>query len=318
MTEEQQKFFNFFKKEEGFVPADKDSYKVYKKYEQYSFLQEMTPVIITTWSFATNGVYKIIKGYLCTVFFFNERTPYWTIHRPKEEERECSLKEIIDELYALSQKAGLPSFCIRFIEERFLSEFESIKGYTVNTEFNRDDCDYIYPNKDFLILSGKINGDKRSRIKKYIEQENNMRFVPITNDNINICLNIEKHWCGEKDCKLCESYAGCEKIAMEAMVDIFDENIFIGYILYENDEPNGYIISQIMNETITHVYYGKSNVVDCFAYCIYWVSKKYNDDSLYLNLNEDMGHKGIRMFKSHLGKYELWNNYICTFEKKLQ
>jgi hypothetical protein len=313
MNDQQRKTRDFFLRK-GFLPADKTSYPVYKKYEQYSMFQEMSATIITTWAVVYNGLYKVINGCLCSVFFYEGKEVYFTVHRPPEPE-EASLREIIDTLWDLARKVELPFLQIKFIEDRYLPEFQAIEGYEVKTGYNRDDCDYVYRNQDIIELEGKINYNKRKRLNKCFK-DNRISFKNITNQNIGVCLDIEEYWCHEKDCRYCESFSGCEKIAIETMAEIFDEKIYTGFILYIDDVPSGYAIGEVINEKIAFGYFGKALNQDHFVYCMYMLSKDGYNAAECVNCNEDMGNMGIRMFKSHLGLYTLWNKYICTFEKK--
>ena len=49
---------------------------------------------------------------------------------------------------------------------------------------------------------------------------------------------------------------------------------------------------------------------------VYMITKTYFSDIEYINLDSDVGNPGLRMFKTHLGVYELWRKYICTYRKK--
>jgi hypothetical protein len=43
--------------------------------------------------------------------------------------------------------------------------------------------------------------------------------------------------------------------------------------------------------------------------------KEYLTGVEYMNMSEDMGHTGLRQFKSHLSVHEFWRKYICTYTK---
>jgi hypothetical protein len=312
MCEKTDKAYDFFLKR-GFVPANAESYHVFKEYEQCSVLQEMTATIIAAWSFKYNGLYKILHGYLCSVYFYEGKPVYFALHRPQGEVG-YSLQQIIDILYDLSIEAGLPFLQIKFIEDRFLMEFEEIKGYQIKTEYFDDDNEYAYRTKDLIELSGGINLNKRSRLKKFLNNEH-VALRPLTCENIHICFEIEKEWCLHKQCSYCESFSGCEKKAMEIMGDIFDNRIYNGLIGYYDDIPVGYVICEKRNKGISYLYFGKANIKDYFVYLIYMMVQTYLMDAEYMNMNEDMGNMGLRTFKKHLSTHDLWRKNICTFTK---
>jgi hypothetical protein len=313
MDRETRTFYEFFR-QQGFLPVDRDSYALFKSYDQYSMFQEMGATIITTWSFAYHGLYKIIHGYLCSGYFYEGKPVYFTVHRPPEP-REYSLQGIIDMLYGLSLEARLPFLQVKFIEDRYLPEFEALKGYAIQTEFHDDDGEYAYRIEDFLNLEGGINETKRRRLKKFFTQTN-ISLHQITRENIGVCHEIESQWCGDKECSYCESFSGCEKNAMEIMVHIFDERIYKGVLLYCDDIPIGYGIGEIINEKLAFVYFGKSTRQNGWLYILYMMVKTLLHRVEYMNFNEDMGHPGLREFKTHLGVYAHWRKYSCTFVEK--
>jgi hypothetical protein len=311
------KAYQFFR-QEGFLPINKESYALFKSYAQYSELQEMSAVMLTTWSFVNNGLYKVIHGYLCGVYFYKERPVNFTVHRSSEDGAAgCSLRELVDMLYGLSVKAGLPFFQIKFIEERFLPEFEAIQGYEIKTEFREEDSEYVYRMQDFIELNGKINLNKRKRLNKCFK-EADLSFRPISGENIDACLEIQKEWCRGRDCSYCESFAGCEKKALEIMVALFDERFHSGLLLYQGDSLLGYCICEIINEKTAFAYFGKSLHESGLLYILYTISKTLLDRVEYINLDEDMGEAGIRLFKRHLGAYFNQRRYMCTFIKECE
>ncbi|GHV05803.1 hypothetical protein FACS189485_13350 [Spirochaetia bacterium] len=305
--------YRYFR-QQGFCPADRDSFPVYKQYEQASGLQEMSAAIIASWSFVYHGLYKIIAGYLCGVYFYEGKPVYFTIHRPSEEPA-CSLNQIIDMLYRFSREAGLPFLQIKFIDEAYLGEYQGAKGYRVNTERRDSDDEYVYRVQDLLELSGPVNFYKRKRLKRCTDRAD-ISLQPMTNENVHICMEIEEEWCRGKDCTYCASFGGCEKKALEIMIDLFDDHVHKGLFLFQDDKPAGYIICEKISDKLAFLYFGKANMEGYFVYLIYTMFKTCLPDVEYMNLNEDMGSPGLRLFKSHLSAYELWPKYICTYTKE--
>jgi hypothetical protein len=302
---------------QGFLPANAGSYSLFREYENCSVLQEMSATIIAAWSFAYNGLYKKIMGWLCSVYFYEGKPVYFALHRPGEAsaEKPCPLQEIIDTLFALCGQAGLPFLQVKFIEERLLEEFKAIKGYEITAEYFEDDSEYAYKVTSLLELSGTVNFYKRKRLKKcFNDPRVSVRLM--TKENIHLCAEIEEEWCKQQDCSSCGSFSGCEQKAMEIMMDIFDDSIYTGLFMYLDEKPEGYVICEKRNDELSYLYFGKANIPDYFVYLIYVMFKDYLSDVRYMNMNEDMGHAGLRMFKRHLSAYEHWKKYICTYKKK--
>jgi hypothetical protein len=311
MTEQQVNAYNFFKKQ-GFLKADKESYSVYKNYSQYSDLQEMSAMIVSAWSKAYNGLYSIINGCLCSIYFHKEEQPYFIIHRPVG--KETALQGVIDILYDMAMEASLPEMQVKLIEERYIKEYEAVSGYNIKTEFNENDNEYAYKIKDLLELTGTVNFYKRKRLKNFFE-EPLFSIRPITNETIDICSQIQENWCRHVDCVECKSYTGCEKEAIEIVISIFDDAVHSGIFLYYDENPVGFIICEKINNRIGYLYFGKANKHDGFIYLIYMMFKDYISGIEYMNMAEDLGDSGLRTFKRKLSAHELWKRYICTFSR---
>jgi hypothetical protein len=313
MTEQHHKAHTYFK-EQGFLPVTVETYPELKVYEGESVLAEMSATITTVWAVSYHELYKIIQGYLCTVWFFEGTPVFFEIRRPQSRAVPYSLQEIVDTLYELSVEAGLPFLQIYAIEERFLGEYESLKGYYIKTEYSDDHSEYVYKTDDLLELSGAVNFYKRKRIKKCVAMSN-ISARPLTGKNIYTCLAIQEAWCRNQECSFCRSFAGCEKQALELMTTLFEEHIYKGLLLYQDDLPVGYVICEKRDNKVVFLYFGKATVPDFFVYLIYMIVKIHFSDVEYLNINEDMGNKGLRQFKAHLSTHELWRKYLCTFTK---
>ncbi|MDR2094221.1 MAG: phosphatidylglycerol lysyltransferase domain-containing protein [Treponema sp.] len=274
----------------------------------------MSAALISTWSFYYNGLCRTIDDFLVIVYFCDVLPVYFTVHRPSGGEPKGNLQRLVNTLYDLSRRGGLPFLQIRCIEERFLEEFEAVEGYAVKTEYRENDNEYAYRTEDFLDLKGTVNLNKRQRLTKLFKQ-GNISFRPITNKEAGLCLEIEDEWCRDKDCDFCASFMGCERKALENMVDIFDERFYKGLFLCCDGIPTGYGIGEIINPRTGIVYFAKSPMQNHFLYILYMITKTFFICLEYINLDSDVGNQGIRTFKRHLGVYELWRKYICTFTK---
>jgi hypothetical protein len=311
MTDQQHKAYEYFLKQ-GFLPVDKESYPVFKRYDgAESRLLETTATTCTIWGFAYNAIYTIIHGYLCSLWFNRNGTSHCMVQVTGETR---GLQQTIDTLYELYHEAGLPMLQIFAIEERFLKSYENIPGYDISTEYSDDWSEYAYRPQDILELSGSVNFYKRKRLKPYLNMPH-VSVYPITKENFHICFQIEEAWCRQQECSLCASFAGCAKKSLEIMADIFDEGVYKGILGYLNDVPVGYAICEQINEKIAILYFGKASITNFNVYLYYTVIKMYFSGVEYLNNGQDMGKAGLRIFKKHLSAHELWKKYLCTFTK---
>ncbi|GHT49191.1 hypothetical protein FACS1894102_3530 [Spirochaetia bacterium] len=313
LNEVQQHIYENLKKE-GFKPVNRDSYNIFKKFEGDNLLEERTATIITAWSPENHGLYKVIDGYLCALFFLKTKPEYFIVYRtPGTNE---NLQMIIDKLYCIAKNVGLPDLRIEAIENRFLKAYTTdITGYNIETFFNKNDSEYAYKIEDLTNLDGSINYYKRKRVNLYCDRED-VRLEPMTKQNVELVKEIEKKWCeASSDCDECRSYYGCEKHAIDEMVLFFDENIHTGLIGYEGDLPVAYIICERVNKNVSYTYFGKGIDDNFFVYIIYMLFKTYINDTDYMNIGEDLGEFGLRFFKRKLSLNELWERHCCIYKK---
>jgi hypothetical protein len=294
----------------GFFPAGTESYALFSRYEAGSMLQEKSAVIACTWALSSQALYTILEDWLCCVFFFAARPPYFILHRGASS---VPLQHIIDQLYALSQKSGLKEFRLECIEKGSLKEYLLIGGYEKKISCLEQDNEYAYKTKDLINLAGRHNYKKRNTCKKFSETAD-FSVVPLNKNNFSLCHDVEKNWCGEHDCGYCRSFYGCEKEALELMAEIFDENRHFGLVAAAEGKPVGYIICQKMNESLAFLYFGKGNMQQLYAYLIYKTFAEYIHAE-YMNISDDLGMKGLRIFKNELSRHELWPRYSCTYSK---
>jgi hypothetical protein len=262
-------------------------------------------------------LYKLIGGCLCAIYFHEAKPIYFTIHRSPGALSRTALARIIEILYGLCREAGLPFLQIRFVDEKYLADFEGIQGYRLETRRHPQDDEYVYRVEDLLELSGTVNFYKRKRIRRCSALEG-LSLRPLTRANAGECLIIEDAWCRGKDCVSCASFGGCEREALRNMVELFDERRQRGLLLYHGEERAGYVICERISEKLAFLYFGKAVIEGFFVFLIYRLftephTREYLEGLEYLNINEDMGSPGLRLFKSHLSAHELWPKYICTY-----
>jgi hypothetical protein len=142
----------------GFRPVGAESYALFSRYEDGNMLQEKSAVIACTWALSGRALYTIIEDWLCCVFFFEIRPPYFVLYRGGSS---VSLQHILDSLYRLSRKSGLKDFRVECIEKRVLKDYLLIDGYEKEVSFLEQDNEYAYKTKDLINLTGRLNYKKR-------------------------------------------------------------------------------------------------------------------------------------------------------------
>jgi hypothetical protein len=319
-----------------------ESYPLFRDFKGGSVLSELTPAVSTFWALSFNELYRVVDGWLVTVFFFDGMEPYFELQPPPDwcaggagsatatttaavtAIQRDRLRGLVETLYDLARGAGLPGLRLYAVEERFLEWFTGVPGFTVSAEYSDDHSEYVYTPAAIADLSGGINHKKHTHLNKFLDRPD-IALVPLNNDNRRLFLEVEREWCSSQDCGFCAAFAGCELRALEIMGDIYDDRYFRGLLAYVDDKLSGYLVWEQREEGRAYLHFGKGTIQNFFVYLIYLLARDNlgggpagsggAEGAGLLNINEDMGKEGLRRFKRHLGRYEQWRKYLCTYVK---
>ncbi|MDR2602230.1 MAG: phosphatidylglycerol lysyltransferase domain-containing protein [Spirochaetaceae bacterium] len=293
----------------GFVSIKPEDYDLFAEYEKDSQLIERTALNVISWIPEHNGLYKIIEGYLCCVFIYSQKPPFFTIYKPIKPGFDNLLDFIVDALFQITQNISGFEFQIRYIPEEHIEEYRKIQKFKSNIFYLDSEIEYVLNCDEFLSLKGGKNKNKSRRIKKFIN-DGAIAFLPVDRSNIGCCLEIEEKWCEGKNCAVCSSPNGCEKNAVVGMMNLFDEKKHCGLISTRDGVLTGYIIIEIRDETSAFMFFGKSLENNFFAYIIYETIKRCMTKAVFFNIDADLGIEGLRRFKSGLNPAIFRKKYV--------
>jgi hypothetical protein len=299
-------------KENHFLPAGRESHAIIKNFDSDNLLYELTPCLIVTWSGELEILYKIMDGFLCIANFYPDGDFSYYIIRPSSRH---NLQHIVDTLYGLTHKAGLNSLPVWNIEERCIDDYIRLDGYRMETRFNDNFSEYVYSADSLLDLNGESHYYKRKRVKMFMNKSN-VYVEDMNKENISRCLDIEKQWCGQQNCELCRSFAGCSKKSLEIMIDIFDGDSYQGLIGYVDKIPSGYLIFERPNKDLAYIHFIKSAIPNFSVYLYYIAVQRYLQNVRQINSGADLGKKGLQLFKKNMGEHILLKKIICNFIKE--
>jgi hypothetical protein len=270
---------------QGFSPIGRESYRIFKAYDTgLCQFHELTATVSTIWAFGFDAIYKIIDGFLCSVWFYRSGDVYFYIQRPPraipanggaDPAGACipglaagggsaadsgPLRRLIGILRALARGAGLDALRIWAVDETLLaalraamaepapsdSAAESAAGPADFTaECSDDYSEYVYRVADILEWNGGINLNKRNSLKRCFNTPG-VSLRPLTGDNFARCFEVEDEWCRHQDCDACRAFAGCARDSLKNMEEIFDPAIYGGLLLYVAGKPEGYAIWEVL------------------------------------------------------------------------
>jgi hypothetical protein len=304
----------------GFLPAGRESYAVFKKYDTgIRQFHELTATVSTIWAFGFSAVYRIIDGFLCSVWFYGGGDVYVYIQPPPEGSSPGKpLAGLVDTLYAAVRNAGLSGLKIWGVDDSLLAELREALGgtYKLESEYSAGFSEYVYRVRDILAWDGGINLNKRNSLKRCFNTPG-VSVRHLSGEGFPACFAVEDEWCRHQDCEACRAFAGCGRDALVNMKDIFDKGGYRGLVLYINNEPAGYAVWEVLGPSgnrTAYIYFAKANISN-FNVFLYWtMAKDYLDGVDYLNNGYDMGKPGLRGFKKHLSAHTMMGKYLCTVD----
>lgn len=177
---------------------------------------------------------------------------------------------------------------IEKLEELFPQKFEF--------EFDRDYCDYIYRVEDLTNLKGKKLHGKRNHIARF--KENNWKFEPITKENFEDCITMNKEWCKINNCGRDEQLKE-EVCAISRSFKYFYELEFFGGLLKVDNRVVAYTIAEKLNDEVVVVHMEKafSDIQGAYAMINREFVANMCQSYKYVNREEDLGIEGLRKAK---------------------
>jgi hypothetical protein len=307
----------------GFSPVGRESYPVFKAYDSgiHQF-HELTATVSTIWAFGFDAVYRIIDGFLCSVWFYKSGDVYFYIQRPPCDGPAADsgpLSRLIGELRALARRAGFDALRIWAVDETLLAALraampDSGTSPGVIAGCSDDYSEYVYRIADILEWNGGVNLNKRNSLKRCFHTPD-VSLYPLTRDNFTRCLEVEDEWCSHQDCDACRAFAGCARDSLINMGEIFDPVMYGGLLLYVAGKPEGYAIWEVLGgdaAATAYVYFAKATITNFNVYLYYTMAKEYLKGVEFLNNGYDMGKPGLRTFKKHLSVHRMMRKYLVT------
>ena len=160
----------------------------------------------------------------------------------------------------------------------------------------RSGFNYIYRQQDLAELNGKKYAAKRNHISRFLRENPDWRFVPLTEQWINGCRERELEWMQqhEIDDDLRQEHRG----VMYAL-EHFAELGCIGACLVVQDRVESFTIGEALNDDtfVIHVEKGNTDLHGTYQIINQLFAEQYCQGFTYINRAEDMGHPGQRKAK---------------------
>ncbi len=180
----------------------------------------------------------------------------------------------------------------------FFERLESLEPGRWQIVYDRDMADYIYEREKLSSLSGKKLHGKRNHINRFVEQNPDWHYEPISADNACDAEKVALRWrrengCDEDPAKRIES---C--IALRA-IELFDDLKLEGGILYTGIEPVAFTLGEpLCDDTfVIHIEKAVDGVQGAYPMINREFVRHACEDYTYVNREEDTGAEGLRRAK---------------------
>jgi GNAT superfamily N-acetyltransferase len=181
-------------------------------------------------------------------------------------------------------------------------------------EYDRDSAEYVYSVENMANLPGKKFHGKKGHVNAFFRNHEDIHIDPITEDNIHLCLEIQKSWLSDREENL--SALDKENLAIEKAVRNFDKLGFEGAILFADGKAVAFTMGEpLKNDTFcTHYEKTLPDYRDAFPVINNGFTKLMLTNYKYVNREEDTGAEGLRKAKMSYYPEFLLDKYSATLK----
>ncbi|MBQ7962821.1 MAG: GNAT family N-acetyltransferase [Clostridia bacterium] len=192
------------------------------------------------------------------------------------------------------------------LEELFPDKFDFV--------YDRDSSEYVYSVEKMANLPGKKFHGKKGHVNAFFRNHEDVRIDPITQDNIHLCLDIQKKWIDVKteDTEALEK----ENLAIEKAVRYYKELDFDGAVLFADGIPVAFTMGEKIKNNTFCTHYEKTipEYRDAFPVINNGFTKLMLMSYDYVNREEDTGAEGLRKAKLSYYPEFLLDKYSATLK----
>ena len=195
------------------------------------------------------------------------------------------------------------------------TELERLLPDTFSFTTNRDYSDYLYLREDLINLTGKKYQPKRNHINQFKRSYPNYEFVPITEEIIPKCMELESLWKHLNEDEKDKSYIAldAERQAIQRAFDHYTElNLKGGALVVDNRVVAFTYGSPINTDTFdVAVEKADANYIGAYTMVNNEFVKSLPSQYEFINREEDLGIEGLRKAKLSYHPTEILDKYTA-------
>ena len=199
---------------------------------------------------------------------------------------------------------GIDENSAEFLKENF-SEIFDIKE-------DRNGADYLYRTTDLANLPGKNYQKKRNHISRFIRENPDYRFVPLSTDNKEIAKQFVNDWCNTYNTDNSWDLVSEQK-GIHLLIDNFDKLDIMGAMIETQGKTVALSLAAPINERMVDVMVEKAYHEINGAYAIINRDFALNCFTQFelINREDDMGIENLRKAKMSYFPTEIRNKYLA-------
>ena len=165
-------------------------------------------------------------------------------------------------------------------------------------EYQRDIADYVYDREKLATLSGKKYHGKRNHINRFIEDNPDWSYEPMSRENIEECFQMSLVWRKENDASSDEEKS--YEVAMtQNSLRLFEELGLSGGVLRVGGRVVAFTIGEELNDTtfVVHIEKAFADIQGAYPMINREFVRQRMEGYVYVNREEDTGSEGLRQAK---------------------
>lgn len=216
--------------------------------------------------------------------------------------------ELIDVLKEHCNESGKPLY-FSVATKKTMEMLKELYAGELEIRVNEDFSDYIYDVNDLSTLAGKKYHSKRNYINRI--KEYNWSFEPLSDKNINECLEMDKLWTAE-NAENFDISQQQEMIATEEGLTHYAELEYTGGLIRIDEKVVAYSFGEKLNSDTfnTHVEKALTSINGTYPLINFELANHIAKDFKYINREEDLGEENLRKAKK--------SYYPCFMEEKYE
>ena len=255
------------------------------------------------WEETFHSKFALVEEMLILRFQINEE-PYF--HFPMGT---GDAKQMIEKMMDYAKMQNI-KFCLSPLTEEMKLFLETNFPNQFSFTTSRNYYDYLYKTNDLIELKGKHYQPKRNHINKF-KKLYNYTYSPITQQDINDCLETHEQWIVEQDCGEEKCPFEQETCAVKVALNNFEAIGLQGGLLRVDGKVIAFTLGQPINTTTFDVCIEKALSQYEGAYSM--INQQFLEhqvsDFPFVNREEDLGIEGLRKAKLSYQPYRLLAKY---------